>query len=178
VRLFHFSDDPTIDRFVPRAVQVPSARPEGKGWLNGPLVWAIDDWHAPLYLFPRDCPRIVMWRKPDTTEADLDRYWQARDCRMIAHIEWAWFERFRAARLYRYELPIDGFKDLGDVGMHVCRRAVGPLTVTPLGELANELRTASIELRVMESLLPLRRAWDTSLHVSGIRLRNAQGWEN
>jgi hypothetical protein len=28
----------------------------------------------------------------------------------------------------------------------------------------------------MESLAPLRDVWSTSLHASGIRLRNAQGW--
>jgi hypothetical protein len=33
-----------------------------------------------------------------------------------------------------------------------------------------------VELRVMESLLPLRGVWDSSLHASGIRLRNARGW--
>ena len=57
-RLYHFSDDPSITRFVPRPVLVPATRPPGSDWLNGPLVWAIDEWHQPMYLFPRDCPRI------------------------------------------------------------------------------------------------------------------------
>ncbi|HMG50328.1 MAG TPA: hypothetical protein VK597_07005, partial [Inquilinus sp.] len=61
MRLFHFSDDPAIERFEPRPVRVPSARPAGREWLNGPLVWAIDDAHQMLYLFPRDCPRILAW---------------------------------------------------------------------------------------------------------------------
>jgi len=41
------SDDPAIGYFEPRPVRIPSTRPEGREWLNGPLVWAIDEWHQP-----------------------------------------------------------------------------------------------------------------------------------
>ncbi len=60
MRLFHFSDDPAIALFVPRPVAVPLARSAGREWLNGPLVWATDELHAILYLFPRDCPRVLV----------------------------------------------------------------------------------------------------------------------
>jgi hypothetical protein len=43
MRLFHFTDDPTIKVFEPRPVQVPVGRPKGFEWLNGALVWAIDE---------------------------------------------------------------------------------------------------------------------------------------
>ena len=89
VRLFHFSDDPAIARFEPRPVARPSLRPAGQDWLNGPLVWAIDEPHHPMYLFPRDCPRILLWPRNDTTAEDQDRWFGDRACRMIAHIEWA-----------------------------------------------------------------------------------------
>ncbi len=39
-------------------------------------------------------------------------------------------------------------------------------------------RAVRVELRVMESLTPLRGVWETSLHASGIRLRHAQGWDS
>src|SRR5580698_7679583 len=68
--LFHFSEDCAIELFEPRPVRVPAERPPGREWLNGPLVWAIDAWHAPMYFFPRDCPRILLWRKPSTTDTD------------------------------------------------------------------------------------------------------------
>jgi hypothetical protein len=42
-------------------------------WLNGPLVWAIDAWHQPMYLFPRDCPRILYWPLATTNAADRIR---------------------------------------------------------------------------------------------------------
>ena len=61
MRLFHFSEDPSIEEFVPRPVRVPSARPPGQDWLNGPLVWAVSEDRQATYLFPRDCPRILLW---------------------------------------------------------------------------------------------------------------------
>ena len=135
MRLFHFSDDPTIETFVPRPVKVPSDRGPGGEWMNGPLVWAIDDQIQPMYFFPRDCPRILLWRTPRTTQADIDQWWGDRDCRMIAHVEWDWFERLSRETLYRYELPLETFEDLGDVGMWVSRQAVTPLAMQALPDL-------------------------------------------
>jgi len=176
MRLFHFSDDPAIEAFSPRPVTVPSPRPGGREWLNGPLVWAIEeDWQA-LYFFPRDCPRILLRRTPRTTDADLDAWWGGQDWSMIAHMEWAWYERFRAATLYRYELPPNAFEPLSDAGMWVSRDEVRPLSVEAIDDLAAALRFENVELRLMERLTPLRHVWDTTLHASGIRLRNAQGW--
>ena len=70
MRLFHFSEYFSIERFVPRPLRVPVARPKGEEWLNGPLVWAIDDVHQPMYLFPLECPRILLWPTPETTTKD------------------------------------------------------------------------------------------------------------
>lgn len=176
MRLFHFSEDPSIEVFVPRPVLTPSVRPEGREWLNGPLVWAIQDDWQPMYLFPRDCPRILLRRKPTTTRADIDAWWGDRESLMIAHIEWAWFERFRNATLYRYEMPPETFEDLDDAGMWISRTAVRPSDVVAIEDLPAAMREAGVELRLMPSLTPLRNVWDTSLHASGMRLRNAEGW--
>jgi hypothetical protein len=177
MRLFHFSDAGDIVRFVPRPVLVPSVRPPGRDWLNGPLVWAIDEARQPLYLFPRDCPRILLYPTPTTTPEDRAHWWGGRTCRMIAHIEWAWFERFRTARLFRYELPLAAFEDLDDAGMWVARGEVEPIGVETLDDLPAALAEQGVELRLMDSLVALRGVWETSLHASGIRLRNAAGWE-
>jgi hypothetical protein len=176
MRLFHFSDDGGLTRFVPRPVLVPSARPPGRAWLNGPLVWAIDEARQPLYLFPRECPRILLYPTAATTPEDRALWWAGRTCRMIAHIEWAWFERFRNCRLYRYELPAAAFEDLGDAGMWVARAEVEPVGVEILDDLPAALAEQGVELRLMDSLVALKGVWGTSLHASGIRLRNAAGW--
>ena len=177
MRLFHFSDDPHIEVFEPRPVVVPSERSPGEEWLNGPLVWAVSEERQATYLFPRDCPRILLWPTPDTTSADEQRWWGDRTCSMIAHVEWRWLEAIKTADLYRYELPPGGFEPLdGDGWMSVARRAVVPAAVEPCGDLLAALAAQEVELRVMPSLVPLRGLWSTTLHTSGIRLRHAEGW--
>src|SRR5579862_1459369 len=101
-QLYHYSEDPTIERFVPRS---PAARPEVE-----PFVWAIDAEHSPLYYFPRDCPRVSYWPLPETTTADRQRFFGAVEARMVIAIEWAWFDRLRSARLARYRLPAETFE--------------------------------------------------------------------
>jgi hypothetical protein len=167
--LYHFSEDPTIEVFVPRA---PLAKSDAE-----PLVWAIDAWHQPMYLAPRDCPRALFWPLPTTTPADHERFWSYVSDRMVLAIEAAWLERLRTTQVYRYVLPDDTFESLHDAGMHVSRQTVQPLRVEPLGKLLDELRQAQVELRVCRSLVPLADAIiNSSLHFSLIRMRNAQGW--
>ena len=167
--LSHFSEDPTITRFAPRP---PLARPEVE-----PLVWAIDDWHAPVYFFPRDCPRVCFWPLPTTTPEDEARYFAAVPGRMVIAIESDWLERLRAARLYRYQMPEETFVRIHDHGVHVSREPVVPFGVEPVGDLLAAHADAGVELRITPSLVPLGRAIiQTTLHFSLIRMRNVQGW--
>jgi len=176
MELYHFSDDAGISVFEPRPVRTPSQRGPGRDWLNGPLVWAIDAEHAAMYLFPRDCPRILLWPTAGTSAADRERWFGDNSARVIACVEWAWFERLRTAALHRYALPPDSFESLDDAGMWVSRTAVRPTAVDTLTDLPAALRAQGVELRLTERLTHLRGVWDTSLHASGIRLRNAQNW--
>lgn len=178
MRLFHFSEDSEIGVFEPRPVREPSPRDPGREWLNGPLVWAIEPERSGMYLFPRECPRILLWPTPRTTAEDLALWWGSRACRTLAHIEWAWLERLRAGRLWRYEFSPDGFEPLHDAGMWVSQTTQTPIAREPIDDLPAALREAGVELRVMETLAALRGVWDTSLHASGIRLRNARGWSD
>ena len=59
IRVFHFSDNDSIDRFDPRPVRTSTPRKPGFDWLNGALVGAIDDWHQPMYLFPHDGHKLA-----------------------------------------------------------------------------------------------------------------------
>lgn len=174
-RLFHFSDNPAIEVFEPRPVRVPAPRPKGMGWLNGPLIWAIDDAHSPLYLFPRDCPRIIMWRTPETSAVDAARFLEPT-ARMTAYVERKWATHIEETILFRYELPTGPFADLNNAGLHVAHIRVKPLSCERLSNLTSQLAIARVKLRTVASLTPLRDAWNSSLHVSGIRLRNAIGW--
>jgi hypothetical protein len=60
--------------------------------------------------------------------------------------------------------------------MWVSRAAVRPLGVEAMTDLPAQLEARGIELRVLESLAPLKDVWNTSLHASGLRLRNARDW--
>ena len=172
--LYHFSDDPGITRFVPRPVRTTAPRRVGQEWLNGPLVWAICDTFAFLYLFPRDCPRIVTWAVENTSKNDKTQWLGAH--KRVAYVEQAWMDRITTAQLIRYTLPQDSFMPLGDVGMHVSRTAVKPQDTIQLSDLPTILALCGVSLRPVSTLLPLRRLWDSTLHVSGVRLRNAAGW--
>ena len=81
------------------------------------------------------------------------------------------------ARLYRYELPTEPFECLDDAGMWVSRQAVTPSAMTEVADLPAALADCDVELRAVDSLVPLRGVWSSSLHASGIRLRNAVGWD-
>ncbi|WP_370541728.1 DUF6886 family protein [Actibacterium sp. 188UL27-1] len=175
--LFHFSDDPTITEFVPRSVRVPVARKPGQEWLNGPLVWAIEEAYQALYLFPRDCPRILVWPTATSQPDDIKQIWRESRARMIAYVEHDWMDRIAGASLWRYDLPNDNFLALGDVGMWVSHDAVIPKECAHLRDLPGLIEKSGSELRVTEDLSTLRSLWTTSLHVSGIRLKNAKSWQ-
>lgn len=169
--LYHFSEDPTITTFVPRPT---AGRPE----IVEPVVWAIDDRHAPLYYLPRDCPRVTFWPLPSTTAADRARWFGAVSGRMVIAVEGAWLDRIRTTALYRYTLPAERFTSRHDHGVHWSRATVTPLDVAPMGDLLAALAGADVEVRIVPSLLPLGRAiTGTTLHYSLIRMRNAQGWD-
>lgn len=174
MRLYHFSDNPGICIFMPRPVRVPSTRAEGREWLNGPLVWAMEADRDFLYHFPRDCPRIVIWATERSAAHDRAQ-WLGQH-RAVAYIERQWLQACATAVIYRYRLPPDSFEPLDDAGMWVSRTPVTPLACTTLADLPNSLAARKIDLRVVDSLLPLRQLWATSLHTSGIRLRNAASW--
>ena len=167
--LYHFSEDPTIERFVPRP---PLAHPEIE-----PLVWAIDEWHSAFYLVPRDCPRVCFWPHEHTTVADFERFYGYVPAHMVIAIEARWFERLRTTRIYRYVMPEAAFVSREDNGMYVSRETVVPLRVDTLDDLPMRLIEAGVELRICQSLVPLRKAIiASSLDFSLIRMRNAQGW--
>lgn len=178
LRLFHFSEDPCIRLFEPRPVRTPSARRPGQEWLNGPLVWAIAQDHQRLYLFPRECPRIVVWPCQASSPADRDQWLGSMQpgTRAVAFIETAWAERVGTGHTYRYELPTGSFESLEDVGMFVSRQAVHPVARDMVVDLPGALCDSQTELRAVDSLAPLKTVWQSTLHASGIRLRNAAGW--
>ena len=143
--LWHFSEDPSIERFVPH---VPSTNPD-----QPPMVWTIDDVHAPLFWFPRDCPRITFWADDGSPPDALG----ATGATRVHVIEEGWLDRMRACELFIYRFAVAGFAPWpGADGYWVSDREHTPLDVAPVGDLLDRHRQRGIELRVLPDLRALR----------------------
>ena len=92
--LWHFSEDSSLSKFQPH---VPATNPAAP-----PLVWAVDTRHAPMFWFPRDCPRGCIWPVSATTAADSELFFGQSAVRRIHVIESAWLDSMTACRLYAY----------------------------------------------------------------------------
>jgi hypothetical protein len=165
--LYHFSTHEDIKRFAPH---VPRTNP-----MHPPAVWAIDAEHAPLYWFPRDCPRVTVWpRDPQEDVAFRERF--ATVASRVHAIESGWLDRMRAAAIFRYTFDATGFAPWADAsGQWISQGEVTPMSVEPVGDLLNAHADAGIELRVVPSLWPLhdevkRGEFDFSI----VRMLNAQ----
>jgi hypothetical protein len=141
-----------------------------------PLVWALDERHAPSYWFPRDCPRACCWvGEAPVTEAG-GALLGLRGSRRLHAMEAAWLERFRACRLYAYEFDPAPFQPMiAEAGYWVARCDVAPLKVSPVGDLLARHAEADIELRIVRSLWPIIDAIvGSGLEFSIVRKANAQ----
>src|ERR1043165_516781 len=145
--LHHYSEDPHIERFVPH---VPRTNPS-----HAAAVWAIDSEHAPLYWFPRDCPRIAMWpRRVGDLGLFAERF--ATVAPRLHAMELAWVYVMRATALYRYDFDPAGFEPWKAAdGQWISLGDVVPVNVSPVGDLLDAHARAGIELRLVPSLWPL-----------------------
>ena len=168
-QVLHFSEDPTITRFVPH-VAATAQQPEA-------YVWAVDYDRCPDYWFPRQCPRAMAWVQPDTTLEDRERIIGPGGGSRVHAVEYGWLERMRTVELYAYRFDAREFRPFGEpVHAQVAEREVRPLgPAERVGDLFELFEEAGIQLRVLPTLLPF---WDqvitSTLGFSGIRLRNAR----
>jgi hypothetical protein len=165
--LWHFSEDPSLERFRPR---VRASNPR-----ESALVWAADTRHAPMFWFPRDCPRGCVWPVTTTTAEDVERFFGQTSATRIHVIEADWLERMRACHLYAYRLPTAAFRPHETVGGYwVADEQVEALDRVAVGDLLARHSGARIELRITPSIWPFwRRVTASTLEYSGSRLRNA-----
>lgn len=164
--LWHFSEDPGLRSLVPRFT--PS-NPEAPA-----AVWAVDTRHAPLYWFPRDCPRGCIWPVSATTAADRERFFGQTQATRIHVIETGWLDQVRNCHLYAYRLPDDSFVPHQVGGYWVSSQAVDAQERITVGDLLTRHVEAEIELRITPSIW---KFWDlvtaSSVEFSGMRLRHA-----
>ncbi|HEY4939934.1 MAG TPA: hypothetical protein VII56_00780 [Rhizomicrobium sp.] len=163
--LLHFSEDPNITVFRPH---VPASSPH-----NPPMVWAVDEAHAPGFWFPRSCPRACCWSAGKPL-SDIGRTLLGAGARMHA-IESVWLDRMRSCTMYVYRFDAAPFS-VYDVpaGYFSTTKTIEPLSVEPIGDLLALHAAARIELRIVPNLWPVIDAIVASgLEFSIIRKMNA-----
>jgi hypothetical protein len=164
--LWHFSEDPALNRLCPRA---RAASPEAPA-----LVWAVDTRHAPMFWFPRDCPRGCIWPVPATTPEDRERFFGQSAAARIHVIEAGWLACMQECRLYAYRLPAGPFRPHEVGGYWVADQAVDALDRLVIDDLAGRHARAGIELRITPSIWPFwQRVTNSTVEFSGSRLRNS-----
>jgi hypothetical protein len=169
-QVLHFSEDPTITRFVPHVAPTSA--------LKDPYVWAVDAGQAPSYWFPRQCPRAMAWSIESTTAEDRERILGAGCPDRVHAIEYGWLGRILDVKLYAYRLPAAAFRPIGEARPYamVATEPVEPFgPAEPLGDLLRLHEEAGIQLRLLDNLW---RFWDavttSTVQFSGIRMRNAR----
>jgi hypothetical protein len=164
--LWHFSEDPSLGRFRPHT---RATNPQER-----PMVWAVDTRHAPMFWFPRDCPRACIWTVSSTTAEDRERFFGQSAASRIHVIEAGWLERMRACRLYAYRLPAQAFRPHEVGGYWVADEQVEATEQVVIDDLPGKHAGAGIELRITPSVWPFwRRVTSSTVEFSGSRLRNS-----
>jgi len=164
--LWHFSEDPSLGVFHPR--------PPASG-SSAPLVWTVDTRHAPMFWFPRDCPRACIWAGSATSTEDRERFFGQSAAKRVHVIEAAWLESLRACQLFAYRLPTEPFRPHDQVGGYwVTSDVVEAVERVVVGDLVTRHASARVELRVTPSIWPFwQRVTGSTVEFSGSRLRNA-----
>ncbi|MEU8250113.1 DUF6886 family protein [Nonomuraea sp. NPDC048916] len=168
-QVLHFSEDPTIERFLPHVAPTST--------VGEPYVWAVGADRCPDYWFPRACPRAMAWRTPATTDADAERIIGLGCGDRVHAVEYGWLKAIMEVRLYAYRLPAEVFAPIGDPPHAVVARVpVEPLgPPEPVTDLLELHERAGIQLRVLGDLWPFwNEVTSSTLGFSGIRMRNAR----
>jgi hypothetical protein len=164
--VYHFSEDGNIDRFVPRPAPSDPSRPPG--------VWAVGNEHAPLYWFPRHCPRVSVWGV-GRAQLEVLRERFATDATRICAAETGWLDRIRVARLFRYEFDMAEFRPEREPGHFVAIEPVEPRAVVQLDDLLGLHASAGVELRIAPKLGTLMdQILASGLPYNFVRLRDVR----
>ena len=157
MRLFHVSEEENIPVFMPR---VPKRRDMDE---HVAVVWAVEEGCLPLYLMPRDCPRVV-YRAGSRAEArDITRYRAPSDGRFVVVIEEDWMERLKSTTLFLYEFDTKDFALQDEVaGFYTALTPQIPKEKHILSDIMGALNRFEVELRTADNLWELSEDIQTS----------------
>lgn len=165
VELFHYSEDPAIARFSPH---VPPSNPSSL-----PYVWTVEARYAPLYWFPRDCPRVTVWANDAAQRARLCELF-ATERERVHFAPSTQRAALHACTLYEYTFDATPFSPWPVAeGQWVSSTPVEPLRVLHVGDIEARQHAAGVDLRFTDDLAAARDAvLACRLPFSIVRYRN------
>ena len=150
----HYSESAGINVFAPH---VPATNPDEPA-----QVWAIEPRYAPLYWFPRDCPRVAVWANGAVETRELE----ARFGTTASRVHFARErdeEWIRGTALTEYTFDAAPFEPWPDAeGQWVTTRTVRPTANRQLSDLVAEHTDAGVDLRFVHGLSAVREQVVTS----------------
>lgn len=168
MRLFHVSEEASIEQFIPR-IPYRKDMDSSKG-----LVWALTEPPIPHWLTPRDCPRVGYRAVEGSTREDIERFFSSSSRHCVA-IENGWHKRMSETTLYLYEFDEANFYFDDTAQFYVSDKTETPIAVTKYDDLFEELFRRDIEVRVLNNLWGLAEAVrKSSLHSSLCRMGYAK----
>jgi hypothetical protein len=169
-RIFHLSETPGIELFVPR----PSpAHFEG---LDQPVVFGIGEKLLHNYLLPRDCPRVCCYASELTSQAERDQFFNGDNTYKI-FLQKDWLEAIKNTILYGYEFDGQNFYLLDQIAdYYVSPKIEKPIRAWQIDDILAELvKRNSLEIEWVSDLKVVAEAVNNStLHFSMIRMRNLE----
>lgn len=174
MRLFHVSEDQTIECFQPR---IPDRKDLDQ---SVGLVWAIDEDRLPNFLTPRDCPRVTYHIGVNTTAHDVKRHFTTPSSTHVVIIEQKWFRIMQNTTLYLYEFAANEFQLQDDIaGYYVSTMTQIPIAKYRVDDLFQELFDRNVEVRIVDNLWSIAdEIKKTTLNWSLCRMGNAQPRES
>jgi hypothetical protein len=148
--LLHYSEDPGIAAFEPHVPRSNPGVPAG--------VWTIDPQRAPLYWFPRDCPRVAVWANDAEQQKRLSILFTTAATRVQA-APTSWIDAIRSCRLYEYRFDPTPFAPWPEAeGQWIAHQRVVASSVEPAGDLLDRQHAVGVDVRLVDDLAPLRAA--------------------
>jgi hypothetical protein len=145
--LYCLSEYPRIEIFE------PFISPRSVKWLSEEVVIAISSENLSNYLFPPDCPRIVIFPLPKSSELDCERFLGPAKTGSVIAVEAKWFDKIQQTTLYCYQVPEESFMPLErNDSFYVSFKSVKPISVKPVYNPLGELMKRNIEIRFLPSL--------------------------
>ncbi|WDV46424.1 hypothetical protein PV797_01705 [Clostridiaceae bacterium M8S5] len=170
MRLFHVSEEESIEKFVPIKPYREDLRD------SPPLVWALNERCLPNFLTPRDCPRVTYHIGRDTNQNDIDKYFSSTKSIHVVAIEQWWFEKMKNTKLYIYEFNKENFYLQDEIaGYYVSEKTEIPIRKIVINDIFFELFRRNVELRILPEIKSLsEEIRKTSLNWSMCRMGNAR----